>query len=75
MDWIGPVQDKDMWRALVNTVLNLWVPQNAGKYLSGYTTSGISSSAHLRGVIIIIIIIIIINGPIALCWALVAAVS
>jgi hypothetical protein len=26
MDWIKLAQDKDQWRALVNTVMNLWVP-------------------------------------------------
>jgi hypothetical protein len=25
-DWIGLAQDKDKWRALVNSVMNLWVP-------------------------------------------------
>jgi hypothetical protein len=25
MDWIGLAQDRDLWRALVNTVMNLWV--------------------------------------------------
>jgi hypothetical protein len=24
VDWIDMVQDRDQWRALVNTVLNLW---------------------------------------------------
>jgi hypothetical protein len=26
MNWIALAQDRDQWRALVNTVMNLWVP-------------------------------------------------
>jgi hypothetical protein len=26
MDWIELAQDRDQWTALVNTVMNLWVP-------------------------------------------------
>jgi hypothetical protein len=26
MDWIDLVQDRDQWRALVNTAMSLWVP-------------------------------------------------
>jgi hypothetical protein len=25
-DWIDLAQDRDQWQALVNTVMNLWVP-------------------------------------------------
>jgi hypothetical protein len=34
MDWIDLAQDRDQCRALVNTVMNLRVPYNAGKFLS-----------------------------------------
>jgi hypothetical protein len=26
VDWIGLAQDRDIWRVLVNAVLNPWVP-------------------------------------------------
>jgi len=34
MDWIELVQDRDRWCVLVNVVMNLWVPQNVGNFLT-----------------------------------------
>jgi hypothetical protein len=45
MDWINLAQDRNQWRALVNTVMDLRVPQNAGKFLSSCTTGGFSRRA------------------------------
>jgi hypothetical protein len=37
MDWIELAHDRDKWRTLVNTVINLRVPKIAGNFLSGCT--------------------------------------
>jgi hypothetical protein len=34
MDWIELVQDRDGLRTLVNAVMNLWVPLNAGNFFT-----------------------------------------
>jgi hypothetical protein len=50
VDWIGTAQDRYRWRALINAVMNLWVPENAGNLASGYITCGLSSGTQLHRV-------------------------
>jgi hypothetical protein len=48
IDWIDLSRDRDQWRTLVNTVMNLRVLQNAGKSLSGCTIGSFSRRAQLH---------------------------
>jgi len=34
MDWISVTQERDKWQALVNAVMNLWVPSNVGNFFT-----------------------------------------
>jgi hypothetical protein len=48
MELIDLAQYRDKLRALVNTVMNLRVPQNVGKCLSSCTTGGFSRRAQVH---------------------------
>jgi hypothetical protein len=48
IDWIDLAQERDQWMALVNTVMNLRAPYNAGKYLNSCTIGSFSRRSQLH---------------------------
>ena len=50
LDWIDLAQARDGWRVLANAIMNLWVPQNTAKCLTGWEPVSLSRRSLLRGV-------------------------
>jgi hypothetical protein len=50
MEWIGLAQDRGRWWVLVNAVMNLWVPKNAGNFLTSCKPVSFSRRTLLHGV-------------------------
>jgi hypothetical protein len=48
VNWIGLAQDRQRWRAILNLVMNLRVPQKAWKVPGGGKIYCLSSSAQLH---------------------------
>jgi hypothetical protein len=44
MDWMNLAQDRDQLKTCVNTVRNLWVPQNVQNFLASRVTSSFSGA-------------------------------
>jgi hypothetical protein len=50
VDWINVAQDRDQWKVIANTVINIRLPYHFGKFLSSCATGGFSRRAEFRGV-------------------------
>jgi hypothetical protein len=48
MDCIHLAQERNQWKSLVNTVVNLWVPYNVEKFFSNSMPGGFSRRAQLH---------------------------
>ena len=62
-DWMELAQDRDRWRALVSTVMNLQGSKNAGNFLTSFKSG---HGPHLFRIVICVVLVIV------LCYCLYA---
>jgi hypothetical protein len=55
MGWYGFDQDRDWWKAFLNTVLSLQVPSNVWTFLSSYSTGGFSRWDQFHGISVLVL--------------------
>jgi hypothetical protein len=55
MNWFGLVQDRDRCRALVNAVMNLWIKQNVGNFLTSCQQLSFSRRTLFHGLTLILL--------------------
>jgi hypothetical protein len=55
MDLVDVAQDRNRWRALVNALMNLRVPQNLGNFLTSCKLTSFSRTTLLHGVFMLVI--------------------
>jgi hypothetical protein len=48
VDWLHLAQGRDQWCVVMNTVMNLWVPWNAGNILTSWVTVSFSRMTFLH---------------------------
>ena len=51
MNWIDMAQDRERWRATVNAVMNLRVPQNAGNFITSWGHVSFSKRTYSMGLV------------------------
>jgi hypothetical protein len=50
IEWTELAQDRERWRVLANAIMNLWVPQNAGNFLTSCKPVSFTRMNLLHGV-------------------------
>jgi phenylalanine-4-hydroxylase len=50
MDWFDLAQERNMWRTLVDAVINLWISQNEGNFLTILRAVSLSGKILSHGV-------------------------